>query len=142
MNKTKSTNGYNGWANYETWNVALWINNSEGLYALKHYAKDYGHFLTLLSNCSEFTLEGDEDVGTVLRHCGIRKLKTRDGVLFTDARLDRDALDELINEGKEPYESVRTTMRGVSEAKKNAADLKETLSDYRETLKRLEKGAI
>ena len=25
-------NGYNGWSNYETWNVKLWIDNDQGSY--------------------------------------------------------------------------------------------------------------
>jgi len=27
-----SNNDYNGWANYETWNVNLWIQNDESIY--------------------------------------------------------------------------------------------------------------
>jgi len=26
---------YNGWTNYETWNVALWIDNDQGSYSLR-----------------------------------------------------------------------------------------------------------
>lgn len=27
--------GYNGWTNYETWNMALWVDNEEGIYRAK-----------------------------------------------------------------------------------------------------------
>jgi len=27
--------GYNGWANYETWAVKLWLDNDEGLYNMQ-----------------------------------------------------------------------------------------------------------
>jgi hypothetical protein len=48
MTNTFQTNltdtSYNGWTNYETWNVALWINNTEGLYNLARQCGDYQTF--------------------------------------------------------------------------------------------------
>jgi len=44
--------GYNGWTNWETWNVALWIGNDPGLYELAcDVARDggtYGHLVSMI----------------------------------------------------------------------------------------------
>ena len=43
LSDTKTT--YNGWADYTTWNCALWINNEPTLYNVAAACKDYNEFL-------------------------------------------------------------------------------------------------
>lgn len=74
---------YNGWKNYETWNVALWIGNGDGLYSeakrFKH--KGYRHFVESL-----------KELG------GEISIQTPDGVAWNDSGLDIDALDDMLGE--------------------------------------------
>jgi hypothetical protein len=60
---------YNGWENYETWNVALWIQNDEGLY---HLAAECGDYETLV-----YRLYDEYGV-----------TETRDGVKFVDPKVN------------------------------------------------------
>lgn len=70
---------YNGWKNYETWNVALWVQNDEFLYALAQRSENYVHFVSLV------TFAG-------------WKNKTPDGVEWYHKDLDFPRLDEMIEE--------------------------------------------
>jgi len=65
---------YNGWKNYETWNVALWIGNDEGLYTLSRCCANYDEFVDILRNC-----------GT---------LETPDHVAYNDSGLDIEAIND------------------------------------------------
>jgi len=68
---------YNGWTNYETWNVSLWIQNNERLYNIAQWCDSYAEFLYELG---------------VSATC---KKSTPDGVDFEDRKLNIAELDEL-----------------------------------------------
>ena len=70
---------YNGWANYETWNVALWLGNDEALYEEARIWRHHG-YKSLAHQLKEFTPA------------------TPDGVAWDDASLDIEELDEMMAE--------------------------------------------
>tara|TARA_R100001510_G_C7457248_1_gene79386 strand:+ start:106 stop:426 length:321 start_codon:yes stop_codon:yes gene_type:complete len=70
------TMSYNGWANYETWNVALWLDNDPISYHYAKIAKDYNHYREL------------------------KVTRTGDGVSLWDPILDTKQLDDKIKELK------------------------------------------
>jgi hypothetical protein len=63
-------NTYNGWANYETWNVALWLQNDEGLNDLR----------------CENDICWYEDLLAILSDLGSEK--TPDGVRWNDPKVN------------------------------------------------------
>ncbi len=74
---------YQGWANYETWNVALDMNNNERIYLMTH----------------DFMLEHGKKpkpFQTFVNDYGL--MATIDGVLYTHPDLDIKELDELMTE--------------------------------------------
>lgn len=75
---------FNGWKNWQTWNVALWIQNDEPLSDLAKRSRSYMRFTALLIDCV-----GVDHPLT---------LGTPDGALWLDKDLDVAALDEMIGE--------------------------------------------
>ena len=82
LDKEENMDKYNGWKNYQTWNVNLWLMNNEELY---NTARDFTK--------SEHPYESLRDY---LRECDI--IETPDGVAYNDSGLDIAALDESIRE--------------------------------------------
>ena len=70
---------YNGWTNYETWNVSLWLQNDEGLYNLALEYAQHGY-----NALAEFLTEFSP--------------KTPDGVKWDDDNLNVCELNEMLEE--------------------------------------------
>ena len=85
--------GYNGWKNYETWNVSLWIVNDERYYNIAKKTRDYTYFLSALER--EYHLQPSW-------HCGLPngliKNTTPDGVSWVDSRIDLVAINKMMGE--------------------------------------------
>jgi hypothetical protein len=66
----------NGWTNWVTWNVALWISNDEALYQVATECDNYSDFLNW--------------IGLVMLD------ETPDGASFTDPALNQNQLNALV----------------------------------------------
>lgn len=76
---------YNGWKNYQTWNVALWANNEEWMYqSMVDYAKRAKRPFWM---------------GWV-KSAGLLGARTPDRCSYSGSRLDYKALNEMIRELK------------------------------------------
>lgn len=71
-------NTFNGWKNWATWNVALWISNDYSLYSMALECSNYSMLAGYLYGM---------DMNT-----------TPDGAYYMDSDLDTAALDELVAE--------------------------------------------
>lgn len=69
---------YNGYKNYETWNIALWIQKDESLYYAAKGSLNYNDFMDRIS--------------------GYESKSTPDNVRWDDERVDVKSLDQLLEE--------------------------------------------
>lgn len=75
---------YEGWKNYATWNVALWINNDYPLYqGAVDFMKDY---------------KGRRPYKDFIMDCGLDAQRTPDRVKWLGQDLDYKALNEMMRE--------------------------------------------
>ena len=70
---------YNGWTNYETWNVALWLGNDANLYELAGMYREHG-YKSLSHMLMELTPA------------------TPDGVKWNDSKLNVIELNEMLED--------------------------------------------
>jgi hypothetical protein len=76
-----TTQTYNGWKNYETWNVALWLNGEEELYRA---------VTSLVTSDPKLTY------GKLIRKLGLEGQQTPDGVEWLSDSLEISELEEML----------------------------------------------
>lgn len=74
---------YNGYANYQTWNICLWISNDELLYSLAKQCDSYDHFKVLMRE-----LFDKDDM----------RFETKDGVAWSDSAVNLAEMQEYWEE--------------------------------------------
>lgn len=86
-----STEEYNGWTNYETWNVTLYLNNDEGTYlAIKEYV-------------NAALVDGERpNYDDLIEYLGIGEESTPDGVRWDYFRIDRAELYDWLMDYADP----------------------------------------
>lgn len=96
---------YNGYKNYETWNVCLWIGNDEGLHELAASCDDYPSFTEILKEVNQV-----EDFSGSFKYSHQRSVcyrpiafQTPDMVAWNDSAIDRY---ELANFWQENFPKV------------------------------------
>jgi len=73
---------YEGWENYASWNVSLWINNEEPMYrGAVEFMKDY---------------KGERPYLDFCRDSGLDAQTTPDRVKWVSTQLDYKSLDEMM----------------------------------------------
>ena len=75
---------YNGWANYETWNVALWMQNNQFLY-------------NTAVACVEYKSDDETPYTKFIRNMhNVDKICTNDGVKWDDELINQDEINEMM----------------------------------------------
>ena len=88
-----STETYNGWANYETWNAALWIGNDEFLYNTAKACVEFAQGETPWEKFVRCMTDGQ--IGRMIG-------TTEDGVAWNDPKINASEMNaclvEIFNE--------------------------------------------